>query len=186
MQPLKTETLELTLDNNIAAMSVTGEVDPDTLQKTIEWIETASNDHEDLTICVDMAKVDFDGLAAINKEFRNIGRVLRYAHDVDKVAVMSDSQFIRNTAEVEGSVIPGLEIKAYDLDEIAPATNWLSDDDGSAHQTQMQESVLLKQDNQEDTAGKIIDSNVSVAGVKTPEEPSDNPWDNLDVKAAIN
>jgi len=44
----------------------------------------------------------------------------------DKCAVLADATWLKAVASVEGALIPGLTIKAFDLDNTAAAEAWLS------------------------------------------------------------
>jgi hypothetical protein len=46
----------------------------------------------------------------------------------DRCAVLSDASWIRTTAEVEGALIPGLEIRSFALDDAEAAEAWLAED----------------------------------------------------------
>ncbi|MDF1728110.1 MAG: STAS/SEC14 domain-containing protein [Sulfitobacter sp.] len=43
----------------------------------------------------------------------------------DRCAVLSDTAWLRRAAEMEGAVIPGLEIKSFDLGQQDAAEAWL-------------------------------------------------------------
>lgn len=183
MKDLKTENLELTLDDNVVQMSVTGAITPDTLQSSHEWIETAQSEakaeDEDIQICVDMKTEDFTDLSEASQQFRNVGTVLRRAHDVDRVAVVSDSNWIRNSAKVEGAVIPGLDVMAFSPEESETAEKWLRDEPlmeaHAASEPEAQTAVVTPQSPQKATS---VPPSPPVAEAAT----SDNPWDSFSVK----
>lgn len=128
MTPLRKENLELELTNNIAYMSVTGEMTSDSLNEGLAWIDQAVEANDNFNICVDLASENFDDLSTARQQFLHVGRVLRHAPIAEKCAVLTDSDFLKNSAKVEGAVIPGLEINAFDLDESETAERWLNDE----------------------------------------------------------
>mgnify|MGYP000079548810 CR=1 FL=1 len=160
MTPLRKENLELELTNNIAFMSVTGEMTADSLNEGLAWIDQASEANDNFNICVDLKSENFDDLSAARQQFLNVGRVLRHAPCAEKCAVLTDSDFLKNSAKVEGAVIPGLEINAFDLNEAETAEKWLNGEPiiDEAPQEQEQEAEPLSQ----------------------PELVA-NPWDNLNM-----
>jgi hypothetical protein len=44
----------------------------------------------------------------------------------DRAAVLADKAWIKKISELEGALIPGLKIKAFDADEKAEAEAWLA------------------------------------------------------------
>jgi hypothetical protein len=46
----------------------------------------------------------------------------------DRAAVLADRKWIKTVSEIEGALIPGLDIKAFDLDQEAEAEAWLAED----------------------------------------------------------
>lgn len=183
MTPLKTETLELTLDeNNVAHMRVSGRMSADTITEGLSWFETASEANDNLNLCVEMEKGDFENLTAVSDMFRKVGDVLRRTPALDKCAVVTDSQFVRNSAKIEGAVIPNVDVKAFAPEDMAPAESWLNG-----------ESVIeAAQDTAQDTAQDaaadtvvITQSSPQKAQAVPPTAPapeSANPWDNFTVK----
>ena len=162
MHPLRTENLELTLDDNVVQLSVNGPITSETLQSSYDWIETAQSANDNLQLCIEMQADNFSDLAEASQQFRNVGTVLRRAHEIDRCAVITDSSWLRNSAKVEGAVIPGLNIMAFAPDESETAGKWLRDE------------PLI-----EDTP---VETKTEEAPVAEEKAESDNPWDTFSVK----
>jgi hypothetical protein len=80
MNALKTENLELTLDDQIVQMSVNGPMSSETVKSTFDWIETVQSEaatNDNLQICVEMQANNFSDLAEASQQFRRVGEVLR-------------------------------------------------------------------------------------------------------------
>lgn len=168
MTPLRTKNLELKLDNDIAFMSVTGTMSEDSLSEGLAWMDEVALAKDKFNLCVKIAVEDFDDLGAARAEFLRIGRLLRHAGSADKCAVLTNSQFLRNSAKVESAVIPGLEINAFELSEADTAESWLKGE------------PLIETAEPEPSAAPA--KQVSQARVlKTNPAPKKSPWDNLDV-----
>ena len=45
---------------------------------------------------------------------------------IDRAAVLTEKTWLKKASEFEGALIPGLEIKAFDRDQIAEAEAWIS------------------------------------------------------------
>ncbi len=161
MHAMRSNNLDLTFEDNVAYMTVSGEVSKEAMAEGLDWLETLTGVNDNFNIYVDMAQDDFDGLGEIRQEFVRVGHMLRAVPDTDKCAVVTDSQFLRNSAKIEGAVIPGLEIRVFDRDETKPAEKWLKD-----------ESLI-------EATPKAVQSE---AVKPEAETQSDNPWDNFSVK----
>lgn len=160
MIPLKTENLDLKLNNNIVHLDISGPLAKESVEASLEWIKkfqnNASEANDNFAIQVDMPKGEFEDLSEMSRQFQTIGRMLRHSKSADKCAVITDSIFVRNSAKVESSVIPGLEIRTFDFDDTDVAKRWLKDEP-------------LIQD---------VDEALSVVD----KVQSDNPWDNLKIR----
>ena len=44
----------------------------------------------------------------------------------DRAAVLTDKTWLKKVSEFEGALFPGLEIKAFDIEQKAEAEAWLS------------------------------------------------------------
>lgn len=69
---------------------------------------------------------------ALAVEMMRLPQLFDLIGQFDRCAVLSDIAWIRTAAEVEGALIPGLQIKTFGLEAVAAAENWLAnieDDD---------------------------------------------------------
>ena len=57
--------------------------------------------------------------------FAKLPQLFRLVRSIDKAAVLTDQGWIKTVSELEGALIPGLEIKAFDLDEEDAALDYL-------------------------------------------------------------
>lgn len=165
MTPLRKENLELELSENIAFMSVTGTMTTDSLNEGLAWIDAVTEANDNFNICVDIQEENFDNLGAARAEFIRIGRVLRHATSAEKCAFLTDSEFLKNSAKVEGAVLPGIEINAFDVHQSDIAQKWLNDED------------LIAATTGTDHVHETLEAE---ARVSQPELVS-NPWDNLNM-----
>ncbi|MGH8435929.1 MAG: STAS/SEC14 domain-containing protein, partial [Pseudomonas sp.] len=54
-----------------------------------------------------------------------IPQLFRFVRRFDRMAVVAGKEWVRKASEVEGALIPGLQIKAFDLGQEADAEAWL-------------------------------------------------------------
>ena len=67
-------------------------------------------------------------LGAIVIEFARLPSMIGLITKFDRAAVIADQKWIQTISEIEGKLIPGLEIKAFDSDDEAAAEAWLAAD----------------------------------------------------------
>lgn len=75
---------------------------------------------------------DFDmpSMGAIAVELRHMAQLLRLLRRFDRIAVVADAGWVRQMSEIEGALIPGIELKAFDPAHAAEAEAWLAADAG--------------------------------------------------------
>jgi len=59
----------------------------------------------------------FPTLGAIGIEFSKLPQLFTMISKFDRMAVLVEEQWLKNTAQFEGWLLPGVEIGAFDLDE---------------------------------------------------------------------
>ncbi|MBR9805375.1 STAS/SEC14 domain-containing protein [bacterium] len=64
--------------------------------------------------------------AALAVEFARLPKLIKTLARFNKVAVISDKNWIKRVGEWEGKLIPGLAIKSFSPEEVAAAEAWLS------------------------------------------------------------
>lgn len=122
---IETENISLKFEDGIAHLSLSGRPTNDTMKDASDWLKEASARHDEFNMCVDVAKMDFPDLGAVNDGFKKLADLWRVAPSAEKCAVLTDSQFLKSKAKIEGSVIPGLDIDSFDLEELGTAMDWL-------------------------------------------------------------
>lgn len=65
-------------------------------------------------------------VAAMAIEFWRLPAMLGLFRKFDRCAVLADQTWLKMISEIEGALIPGLEIKGFDLENEAAAEAWLS------------------------------------------------------------
>jgi hypothetical protein len=67
-------------------------------------------------------------LGAIGVELSRLPSLLGLIRKFDRCAVLVDKKWIKTVSEIEGALIPGLDIKGFNRDEEAAAEAWLEKD----------------------------------------------------------
>ena len=103
-----------------------GELDADMMRDALDDLIAKSEGVENGRMLYRITEFSMPTLGAIGVELSRLPGLFSLLGKFDRCAVLSDAAWIRNVAVVEGALIPGLEIKAYDLDETDAAKVWLS------------------------------------------------------------
>ncbi|WP_271408084.1 STAS/SEC14 domain-containing protein [Pseudomonas sp. Q1-7] len=64
-------------------------------------------------------------LGAMAVEVSQIPQLFKVVRRFDRMAVVADKPWVRKVSEVEGALIPGLTIKAFESQQTAEAEAWL-------------------------------------------------------------
>lgn len=156
------DNLALKFENGVAFMDVNGRVGEAELKEGLSWFDERTEANDNYNICIDLRAEEFKDLSAVSREFKNVAYMLRHAKAAQKCAIISDSAFVRNSAKVEGAVIPGLEIEAFDVTDRDPAVAWLNDS---------LKEYIAENDGAEPNPDAEFED--------TTEAKSDDPWGNL-------
>lgn len=65
-------------------------------------------------------------LGAIAVEFSRLPKLFGLVKKFDRAAVLADKEWVQKVNEIEGALIPGLRIKAFDLVKADEAERWLA------------------------------------------------------------
>ncbi|GAD00817.1 STAS/SEC14 domain-containing protein [Agarivorans albus] len=65
-------------------------------------------------------------LSALAVEFARIPEMFKVIRQFKRAAVLCDKQWVQTISELEGKLIPGLSIKAFDMVQADQAEQWLN------------------------------------------------------------
>jgi len=109
--------LDIELDGTLDAVSM--ETGLEALMEAAEGIEHG-------VMFYRVKSFEMPTLGGLGVEFRFLPSLISLVPKFDRCAVVSDESWIRAAAEVEGAVIPGLDIKSFEPGEEAAAEAWLA------------------------------------------------------------
>ena len=111
---------------NRVDIELSGKLDSDEMRFALEELisETASIEHGRMLYRID--DFEFPTFGAIGIELSRLPELLRVIGKFDRAAVLVDKRWIKKASEIEGALMPGLEIKAFDRDQEEEAEAWLA------------------------------------------------------------
>ena len=72
-----------------------------------------------------IGELEMPTMGAIAVELKSLPKIFRLVQKIDRIAVVCDQGWIQTATEIEGKLIPVLEMKSFDLDKESAAIEWL-------------------------------------------------------------
>ncbi len=107
-------------------LELSGKLDADAMKAGLDELITRSRDIDDGRLLYRIRDFDLPTLGAFGVELARLPELFRLVGRFDRVAVLTETAWIRTVSEFEGALIPGLTIKAFGLDEEGEAEEWLA------------------------------------------------------------
>ena len=110
---------------NRVDIDLSGKISSEEMAKGLDELLDLSQDVNNGTMLYTITSFAFPDLGAIVVEMGRLPKLFGLLARFDRCAVLSDVAWLRAAAEVEGAVLPGFDIKAFDLTERDAAEAWL-------------------------------------------------------------
>lgn len=106
-------------------LELRGTLDADMMAAALDELVAKSEGLADGRMLYTIPEFAMPTLGAIAIELRRLPRLFGLLRRFKRCAVLSDAGWLRTAASIEGALIPGLEIKAFPLDQRTAAEAWL-------------------------------------------------------------
>ena len=113
-------------DKNRLDIDISGKLDSNNMKVVLDELLSSAEDIKQGKILYRMENFDIPTLGAIGVEISRVPELFKFIRKFDRIAVLADKNWVKKVGEMEGALIPGLKIKAFDLDEKSEADKWLS------------------------------------------------------------
>jgi len=107
-------------------IELSGKLDAEEMKIALDELVSKSNNIENGKMLYEIIDFHLPSLGAIGIEFSRLPSMFGLMKKFDRVAVLTDKDWLKNVSELEGTLYPGLEIKAFNRDQKAEAEIWLS------------------------------------------------------------
>ena len=108
-------------------IEVSGVLDADAMQEAVAQLVEASQGVSKGRMLYRIADFAMPTMGAFAIELRNLPKLFEIVGRFEKCAVLCDTAWIRTAAEIEGVVIPSLEVRGFALSEEDAANAWLGE-----------------------------------------------------------
>ncbi len=102
-----------------------GKLDKDEMKVALNELFESGKDIVNGKMMYRISDFNIPTLGAMGVELAHLPEALKFIRKFDRAAVLVDKQWVKKASEIEGALIPGLKIKAFDLDEEYKAEAWL-------------------------------------------------------------
>ncbi|MBV6658114.1 MAG: STAS/SEC14 domain-containing protein [Devosiaceae bacterium] len=109
--------LDITLD---------GSLDADAMRTGLDTLISEAEGIENGLMLYTISNFAMPSPGALAVELGRLPKLLALIGRFDRCAVLTDAAWLRTAAEVEGALIPGLAIKAFEAGETDAAEAWLT------------------------------------------------------------
>ncbi len=103
-----------------------GTLDAETMRVALDDLIAKSEDVSNGRMLYTITEFSMPSLGAIGVELQRLPKLFGLLGKFDRCAVLSDANWLRTAAEIEGALFPGIEIKSFELQEVEDAEAWLA------------------------------------------------------------
>lgn len=104
---------------------LSGRLDSDAMRAALDDLLFKSEGINHGRMLYRIDECDLPTLGAVAVELSRLPQLFRFIRRFDRCAVIAGKDWLRRISEVEGLLIPGLTIKAFDLHQESDALTWL-------------------------------------------------------------
>ncbi len=107
-------------------IEMSGKLDAGSMTVALDELVSKSENIENGKLLYVIIDFQLPTLSAIGIEFSRLPSMFGLMKRFNRAAVLTDKTWLKKVSEFEGALFPGLEIKAFDIDQKAEAEAWLS------------------------------------------------------------
>ena len=111
---------------NRVDLDLSGELDAAEMQTGLDRLIAEAEGVENGVMLYTITSFAIPTMGALGIEFTRLPSLFALLGKFDKCAVVTDIEWIKTAAEIEGAIIPGLDIKAFSFSEQDQAEAWLT------------------------------------------------------------
>ena len=107
-------------------IELSGKVDSTQMKTALDELISKARDVENGRMLYRVGDFAVPTVSAMVIEFWRLPAMFGLIRKFDRCAVLADQEWLKTISEIKGTLIPGLEIKGFSLDEEAAAEAWLA------------------------------------------------------------
>ena len=107
-------------------IEMSGKLDAESMKVALDELVSESENIQNGKMLYTITDFQLPTLSAIGIEFSRLPSMFGLMRKFKRAAVLTDKTWLKKVSEFEGALFPGLEIKAFNIDQKADAEAWLS------------------------------------------------------------
>ena len=115
------------IGQNRLDIELSGKLNSEEMQTALDELESKSQDINNGIMLYDVVEFHLPSLGAIAIEFSRLPSMFSLIRKFKKAAVLTDKNWLQKASELEGLLIPGIDIKAFNRDQKEEAESWLAE-----------------------------------------------------------
>lgn len=116
------------VSENRLDIEMSGKLDSEGMANALDELVEKSEGIENGKMLYDVIEYKLPTIDAIILEFKRLPKMFDFIRRFRRAAVLSDKTWLKTISELEGKLMPSLEIKAFDREERAAAEQWLENE----------------------------------------------------------
>lgn len=113
--------------DSLLVIETQGKMDATSMEVALDMLVAEMEGMHHANMILHTRDVAWPTLGAIAVELRHWVQLFAMVEKIDRIAVLSDQNWLKRVAEFESLLIPNLVIRAFAADEEAAARAWLED-----------------------------------------------------------
>ena len=112
--------------DNRVDIHIKGKIDSEEMSAALDQFMADTADMRNGLMYYTIEDFEWPSLSAIGVKLGQLPRLFGVISKIDRAAIVADQTWIRKIAELEGAVIPGIEMRGFEPGEEAAAEAWLT------------------------------------------------------------
>ncbi len=109
-------------------LELDGKLDSDAMKVALDELCSKAEGIEHGRMLYRITNFELPTFGAMAVEMSRLPKLFGLIGKFDRCAVLTEKRWIQKASEIEGSIVPGLKIKGFDLDQESDAEAWLAQD----------------------------------------------------------
>ncbi|SDR69086.1 SpoIIAA-like [Halopseudomonas litoralis] len=114
------------IGNERLELDIAGKLDREGMREGLSALFTQAQGMQHGQLLMRVGDLEMPTAGAVGVELSHLPQLFRLIRQFDRCAVLSAREWIRTMSEIEGAMIPGLEVKSFSPEQDAEALAWLS------------------------------------------------------------
>ncbi|KPP85842.1 STAS/SEC14 domain-containing protein [Erythrobacter sp. HL-111] len=119
--------------DNVHRIAIYGEFGEDDARAFVTFVRDRQAAGEGGSVLIDLVSLAGWSLSAMSEEIAHLPALVRWLYSLDRIAVVSDEEWLRGAARLESALLPGIAYAVYDEDEMDAARAWVLGESDHPH-----------------------------------------------------